>query len=81
MCTSLTEVNLSACTSLTSIGYGAFSSCDALKSVVFPEGSTGWYVTEDEVATSGTNVVVTNASTNASNLTGQYSTYYWKRNA
>ena len=78
-CRGLINVNLSGCTNLTSIGSDAFFYCIALKSVVFPEGSTGWYVTQEETATSGTPVDVTNASTNASNLTGQYRTYYWKR--
>ena len=31
-------------------------------------------------ATSGTDVIVTDPSTNASNLTGQYMSYYWKCN-
>ena len=80
-CRGLTSLDLSGCTNLTSIGRYAFYRCSALKSVVFPEGSTGWYVTQDETATSGDAVDVTNSSTNANNLTGQYSTYYWKRNA
>ena len=80
-CSGLTSADLSGCTNLTSIGRYAFYRCSALKSVVFPEGSTGWYVTQDETATSGDAVDVTNSSTNANNLTGQYSTYYWKRNA
>ena len=79
-CSGLTNANLSGCTSLTSIGSNAFSGCSALKSVTFPS-TTGWYVTNSWNATSGTNVSVTNPSTNASNLTGQYRTYYWKRNA
>ena len=77
-CSKLTSISLPS--SLTSIGIWAFNGCSALESVVFPEGSTGWYVTRSSTATSGTNVSVTNASTNASNLTGQYLTYYWKRN-
>ena len=79
-CDGLTSVDLSGCTSLTSIESYAFEGCSTLKSVVFPVGSTGWYVTTSSTATSGTPVVVTNASTNASNLTGQYYNYYWKRN-
>ena len=80
-CSGLTSVDLSGCTSLTSIGRYAFRNCSALESVVFPEGSTGWYVTTSATVTSGTPVDVTNSSTNASNLTGQYVDYYWKRNA
>ena len=78
-CSGLTGVDLSGCTSLTSIESFAIYGCSALKSVVFPEGSTGWYVTTSSTATSGTPVDVTNSSTNANNLTGQYCTYYWKR--
>ena len=73
-------ISISLPSSLKAIGSNAFYGCSALESVVFPEGSTGWYVTQDETATSGDPVDVTNPSTNASNLTGQYLTYYWKRN-
>ena len=78
-CSRLTSVDLSGCTSLTSIGSFAFYGCRALESVVFPEGSTGCYVTQDETATSGDSVTVTDPSVNADNLTGQYEAYYWKR--
>ena len=76
-CSGLTSISLPS--SLTSIGGNAFSGCSALESVVFPEGSTGWYVTTSSTATSGTSIDVTNSSTNASNLTGRYSIYDWKR--
>ena len=78
---SMGALNLGGCTSLTSIGRYAFQYCSALESVVFPEGSTGWYVTTSPTATSGTSVTVTDPSVNANNLTGQYCNYYWKRNA
>ena len=90
-CTSLTSIDYGAfwdCEglksitlpeSLTSIESYAFYGCSALESVVFPEGSTGWYVTQDETATSGEAVDVTNSRTNARNLTGKYFTHYWKR--
>ena len=78
-CSGLTSVDLSGCTSLTSIERYAFSHCSALKSVIFPEGSTGWYVTTSSSATSGTSVTVTDPSVNANKLTGQYCEYYWKR--
>ena len=78
-CERLTKVDLSDCTSLTRIGNSAFFGCEALETVTFPTGSTGWRVTTSPVATSGTSVIVTNPSTNASNLTGQYSGYYWNR--
>ena len=78
-CSGLTSVDLSGCTSLTSIGTNAFQYCSALVSVVFPKGSTGWYVTQDETATSGTDVDVTDPSVNADNFKVQYYEYYWKR--
>ena len=78
-CYGLTSVDLSGCTSLTSIGISAFDGCSALESVVFPEGSTGWYVTRSSTATSGDSVTVTDSSVNANKLTGQYCEYYWKR--
>ena len=80
-CSGLTSVDLSGCTNLTSIGSWAFNGCSALKSVVFPVGSTGWEVSTSSSMTNPRSVSVTDPSTNASNLTGQYSTYYWKRNA
>ena len=80
-CSGLTgELNLGGCTSLTSIGDYAFGYCSALELVVFPEGSTGWEVSTSPYMTNPISVDVTNPSTNASNLTGQYRTYYWKRN-
>ena len=81
-CSGLTgELNLGGCTSLTSIGRYAFEGCTALESVVFPEGSTGWYVTTSSIATSGTDVDVTDPSVNADNLVGTYRHYYWRRSA
>ena len=74
----LTSVDFSGCISLTIIGENAFSGCTSLTSVTFPN-TTGWYVTTSPTATSGTPIDVTNPSTNASNFTGQYSSYYWKR--
>ena len=80
-CSGLTgELDFSNCTSLTSIGDFAFGYCSALESVVFPEGSTGWEVSTSPYMTNPISVDVTNPSTNASNLTGQYYDYYWKRN-
>ncbi len=45
------------------------------------ENTSGWYVTKTHGATSGTNVDVTDTSTNATNLTDTYSNYYWYRKA
>ena len=90
-CTSLTSIGMSAFSScsgltsvtlpssLTSIGSSVFYNCSALESVVFPEGSTGWYVTRSSTATSGTSVTVTDPSVNADNLTGRFYDHYWKR--
>ncbi|MBP3496094.1 MAG: leucine-rich repeat domain-containing protein, partial [Clostridia bacterium] len=72
-CTSLTSVTIPS--SVTSIGSFAFYGCDSLTSITF-ENTTGWYVTKTG-ATSGTNVDVTNATTNATYLTSQYYDYYW----
>lgn len=75
-CRKLTSVTLSY--NLTTIDHYVFSGCTSLTSVTFPN-TTGWYVTTSPTATSGTPVDVTNPSTNASNLIGQYLGYYWKR--
>ena len=75
-CRKLTSVTLSY--NLTTIDVRAFVGCANLTSVTFPN-TTGWYVTTSSTATSGTPIDVTNPRTNASNFTGQYSSYYWKR--
>lgn len=75
-CSSLRTVTLGKNVKL--IGSGAFQNCTALTSVTFGT-TTGWYATKDSSATSGTTMTVTNASTNASNLTGTYLNYTWKR--
>ena len=80
-CTSLTAVTISA--SVTNIGSYAFFSCSRLTSVTFGV-RTGWYVTEDSTATSGTSLSsssLSNKSTAAAWLTSTYALYYWKRNA
>ena len=74
-CTSLTSITIP--NSVTSIDYSAFSDC-SLKSVVF-KNTSGWYVTKTKGGTSGTTVVVTDASKNATCLTNTYKTYYWHR--
>lgn len=64
---------------VTSIGKNAFNACNALSSVTF-ENTFGWYVTETADATSGTNVDVTNPTTNVTLLKTTYGTgYYWYR--
>ena len=44
------------------------------------ENTTGWFITSSSSATSGTNINVTNPSTNATNLKSTYADNYWKRN-
>ena len=75
-CRSLTSITIG--NSVTSIGYAAFYECTKLTSVTF-ENTSGWYRTQTEGATSGTNMTVTNPSTNATNLRSNYSNYYWYR--
>ena len=83
-CSSLTSVTIGD--SVTSIGNYAFSGCDSLTSVTF-KNTSGWWYSYSSTATSGTDIDVTNAETNAVNLSkssynsGGYSYCYWKRNA
>ncbi len=77
-CYALTSVTIGD--SVTSIGERAFRKCTSLTSVTF-ENTNGWYVTQRHHTTSVTNVDVTNASTNATNLTDTYNNYYWYRKA
>ncbi|MBO5777863.1 MAG: leucine-rich repeat domain-containing protein [Clostridia bacterium] len=62
--------------SVTTIGNYAFEDCDSLISVTFVD-PTGWYVSTISTATSGTNLTLTNASTNATYLKSTYYYYYW----
>ena len=77
-CSGLTSVTIGK--GVTSIGNYAFEYCSGLTSVTFKNTFVGWwYVTTKPDASSGTNVTVTNASTNATNLTSTYYSYYWYR--
>ena len=67
------------------IGTCAFHGCDNLTSVTFQD-TTGWFISENENASSGTNINVTNTSSNANNLknaswdeTPGYSDRWWKK--
>ena len=62
--------------SVKAIGKAAFSGATKLSSAKFMDTS-GWYCTTTEGETSGTNLTVTNTSTNASNLKSKYRNYYW----
>ena len=73
-CSSLTSVSVGE--GVTNIGDYAFVGCKNLTSVTF-EDPNGWYVTQTEGAISGTNLTLTNASTNATYLKNTYYTYYW----
>ncbi len=79
-CTGLTSISIP--NSVTSIGSFAFSGCTGLTSVTFEDTST-WYYTDDynnwNNKTGGTQIDVTNPTTNASNLTSAYTYYskYW----
>ena len=73
-CDSLTSVTIGD--SVTTIGRNAFYGCTSLTSVTF-EDRNGWYRTKTEGATSGTNLTLTNASTNANYLKSTYCEYYW----
>lgn len=77
-CNSLVNVVIPA--SVTKIGYWAFGS-NSLTSVKF-EDPNGWSVVPDSdtESTVGTPVDVSNASTAASLLTGDYCKYYWYKN-
>ncbi len=78
-CTDLTSVAIGA--GVTSIGYNAFYNCSGLTSVTFEETS-GWFVSRDSSATSGTDISadsLSDKSTAAEYLTDNYSYCYWKR--
>lgn len=86
-CTSIGSYSFSSCTALdsieipsgvTSIGKKAFDGCNALTSATF-KTTSGWYVTQTEGATSGSNLTLTNTSTNATYLKTTYPNYYWYR--
>ena len=77
-CRSLTSITIPE--GVTSIGSYAFQACSSLSSVDFIN-ETGWYRASSSTATSGTDMTVTNTSTNATNLKNTYASYYWKRNA
>ncbi len=84
-CENLISVDLSNCTSLTSIEPYVFTGCtNKLTSITFPN-TTGWYCTENESATSGRNMDMSDPAQNAEWLIARYGDdyygYYFKRNA
>ena len=76
-CLSLTNITISS--TVTFIGDYVFYYCTNLKSAIF-ENTSGWFTASSSTATSGTNMTVTNPSTNATNLKITYKNKYWKRN-
>lgn len=78
MNTGLTNITIPD--SLTSIGSYAFQDCSNLERIVFPN-TTGWYRTMSSSATSGTNMIMSDSTQNATWLTDTYVNYYFKRNA
>ena len=73
-CSGLKTVTIGS--GVTKMGYYAFSGCSSLESVTFADTST-WYYTSSSSYTSGTSITVTDAPTNATNLTDTYCDYYW----
>ena len=75
-CRSLTSVTIPE--SVTRIGYNAFYRCETLTSVIF-ENTSGWNYSDYSDCTNGTEIDVTDEEQNATNLTDNYSDYYWYR--
>ena len=67
--------------SVTSIGESAFGYCYKLTSVTFADTTSTWYYTSSSDYTDGTAIDVTDAATNATNLTGTYYSKYWYKEA
>ncbi len=76
-CSGLTSITIPA--GVTSIGSQAFYCCSSLANVTF-ENTGGWFVASSSTATSGTDVTLTDPSTNATYLKTTYYNKYWKRN-
>lgn len=78
-CYDLTSITIPS--SVNQIGKTAFSSCTNLTSVTF-ENTSGWFVTWNETATSGTNLSsgnLSNTTTAATYLTSTHVGKFWKR--
>ena len=73
-CKDLTSITIPY--NVTNIGYGAFSSCSNLTNVIF-ENTNEWYVTKTQGETNGTDVDLTDTTTNATYLKSEYYDYYW----
>ena len=75
-CSALKTINIPA--SIKAIGNNAFYSA-GITSATFADTS-GWYVTQTEGATSGTNITPSNATTAATWLKSTYRSYWWYDN-
>ena len=78
-CYKLTSVTIGK--GVTSIGDYAFSGCSKLTSVTFADTTSTWYYTSRSDYTDGTAIDVTDAATNATNLTKTYYSKYWYKEA
>jgi len=56
----------------------AFEGCNNLTNVTF-ENPNNWFIATSSIATSGTNITLTDPAQNATYLKDTYKTYYWKR--
>lgn len=63
--------------SLTYIGSEAFKNCSLLEEVTFTK-TTGWYVTTDKDAASGTSIDVSDVLVNANNIKNKFTNFFWK---
>ena len=80
-CTGLTSVTIPA--NVTKIAWYAFQGCTNLESITFADTTSTWYYTSSSDYTDGTAIDVTDAATNATNLTSTFSYYskYWYKEA
>ena len=78
-CDSLTSVTIPA--NVTTIGKYAFGNCNKLTNITFADTTSTWYYTSRSDYTDGTAIDVTDAATNATNLTETYYNKYWYKEA
>ena len=80
-CTGLTSVTIPA--NVTKIAWYTFQGCTSLTNITFADTTSTWYYTSSSDYTDGTTIDVTDAATNATNLTSTFSYYskYWYKEA
>lgn len=76
-CTSLTSITIPS--SVTYVNYRVFDGCSNLQSVTFSNTSNWRRCSSGQSYANGTDIDVTNPSTNASNITGEYVSKIWRR--